>query len=198
MHLIHKGEQKNLRLLSLCKKLICRCLLRLVAGRLCVRWSVSIFWCDGCIRGNYFGRKTRRMIMNPNIALLAKQPRGKRWGSRLVPFEQDIRRMREAHVSFNKIAAWVGEQGLHITGAAICSFVGARARRGGCEYRLPPSQSSQWLKLLDEPTALPSLELKHGQLKEPLPDGDEFIYRPPKKKKTNITDEDLSLNDPRA
>lgn len=135
--------------------------------------------------------------MNPDIAHLSKLPRGTRWRSRLVPFEADIRRMREAGDSYERIATWLSKQELQITAAAVHSYVRARARRGGCEYRLPPNQSPQQLKPLDELPTAPLLELRREQSKGYLQDAEEFVYKPQENKRPDITEESLGLNDPR-
>ncbi len=136
--------------------------------------------------------------MNPNIASLAKAPRGTAWHSRLVPFDHDIRRMRAAGETYGKIAAWISQEGLRITGAAVQGYVSVRARRGSCEYQLPvtPQLCTLAPNVGKNATPLMSLKTDDEEPQKTQTDTEEFVYRPPETKKNSLQDRDFNINNP--
>lgn len=135
--------------------------------------------------------------MNPEIQKLAKRPRGKKWCSRLEPYDADIRRMRQSKVSYQDIAEWLKSQGLTISGSAVHAYVRARAKRGGSEYRLPSDQSV--LGTLSHADYSSPLDKDKPEVQSTSdstsPPEKEFIYRPPQPP-DSTSDDNLNFNNP--
>ena len=138
--------------------------------------------------------------MNPHITDLAKHPRGRRWRSRLIPYDADIRRMRQEGASYQFIAAWISEQGLRISGSAVHAYVRARARRGQSEYQLPVVQCPKAAMHFSPHQNLlnPSTEHMHSADNMSTRLVKEFVYTGRSEEHNPLGDADLSFNDPLA
>ena len=139
--------------------------------------------------------------MNPNIAQLARLPRGKPFQSRLTPFIENIRDLRAAHVSYRRIAAYLAEQGLSISAAAVQGFVRVRdERRGRRLYALapaPPDHSARARETTPEfaPSSSESgrspvdIQTSRSAVKK-------YVFIPPPAGAVAFSDEDMTFNDP--
>ena len=140
--------------------------------------------------------------MNPRIAELASEPRGSKWRSRLIPYDEDIRRMRRQQVSYNAIAAWISDHGLVITGSAVHAYVRARARRQRDLYRLPcpsvehpPVQiSAHVAHTLEHESGLDARPIPAPPPKSTCPK--KFIFSPDIQVENHFNDETLAFRDP--
>ena len=138
--------------------------------------------------------------MNAHIKDLAKHPRGRKWRSRLIVFDADIRRMQQEGASYEAIATWISGQGLQISGSAVHGYVRARARRVQSEYRLPEVHCPKAAMSFSTNESLldPSTAYMHGVDNHSAPPIKEFVYAGPLEKHNPLDDEDLSFNDPLA
>ena len=138
--------------------------------------------------------------MNPNIAQLARLPRGKPFESRLNRFAAEIRAWRSENVPYRKIAVSLAELGLSISAAAVHNYVRVRdlgrARR---QYALP-----EWLdgaatlaKHRDEAVAPATVSPVLNVAPVPVPvTQKKFVYQAQPSKQTRLSDEQLKINDP--
>ncbi len=138
--------------------------------------------------------------MNPNIAFLAQQPRGKAYRSRLIPYDADIWRWLEAGETYRQIALNLRESGLNVSLSAVHDYVAVRIRRRNRPSRLPgPSPVSK-----DEPKDVleSPVRLQRRATSEAVNTGanvtahKEFIFIPIQEKYALLNSEDLALNDP--
>ena len=128
--------------------------------------------------------------MNPNIALLARLPRGKAHQSRLIPHDDDIRRWRAAGETYRQITLYLEERDLKVSVAGVHAYVARRARRRKPLYQLP-----------DPPAGRASSPTLASDLISPAPPQSKaqipvVRYIPPPGKRSKFRVGDLDINDP--
>ncbi len=140
--------------------------------------------------------------MNPQIAQLARKPRGKPYQSRLLPYSDEIRRWRDVHVAYRTIAARLAERGCVVSHAAVHDFVRARdASRSRRQYAMPPPMvetftrsANQWQAATQATISEPKSVVTEPGAAAPK----KFIHHDQPVRKSALSDEQLQINNPLA
>ncbi len=140
--------------------------------------------------------------MNPQIAQLAREPHGKPYQSRLLPYSDEIRGWRDEHVAYRTIAARLAERGCVVSHAAVHDFVRVRdASRSHRQYAMTPPMVETFTRSVNSwqaATQSATSEVKSAVTEPGAAAPKKFIHHDQPVRKSALSDEQLQINDPLA
>ena len=138
--------------------------------------------------------------MNPNIAQLARQPRGKPYQSRLDRFTNEIRSWRAAKTSYRQIAIHLAELGLVVSAAAVHSYVRVRdVGRTRRQYVLPEpvlapaANAKSFVEATSPSTSTSALTVAPGRVPTSRK---KYVFQAKPDRQVRLSAEQLQINNP--